>query len=147
VTADDPSPTVPLAGGHAFRVIQATREGLPAVILIDGALPRTESAARFPCLATVVLPVLDPNRMGLCDGAEAARLDGIEEAALASLPADSSRFVGHATWNGTRELYAYVADHSTADLLKQAMERLGAAGAELSVEHDPDWSFYDQFPT
>jgi hypothetical protein len=88
----------------SFTVLEATRFGQPVIIVFDAALDENRDRAQYPWLLTVQLPMRRPNASGLCDQAESAHLDGLEDRLLAGLDASEYRSIGHVTGNGRREV-------------------------------------------
>jgi len=127
-----------------FMVIQATRDGRPAFILIDAGLDWRKDRARFPWLLRIELPIREPDAQGLCSREEADHLNEVEDRLLARLGSSDSRYVGHITWNAVREVLVYVRDHEEA--LRLIEHEAGVENIELGAEPDPEWEEYRQFP-
>ncbi len=129
----------------SYRVIEAVREGLPAIAVIDSTLDLRE-AHKYPSFLTVGIRMRSPNRFGSVDDAEVLRLNEMERSLLRALPADEFRFVGRITWKDRREILMYVRD---ADDAAGRLERVASTipGEEISATamRDPEWSQYRNF--
>src|SRR5262245_21446853 len=97
-----------------FSVIQAKRDSLDAIIIIDTALNPDHLGQSFPWLLIITLPILRPNSVGLCDRAESDRLSDIEDQLLDSLDPNHYRYMGRMTWNKQRQVFVYVDDPDNA---------------------------------
>lgn len=129
-----------------FRVIQAQRDGLPALIVIDAGL-KTTRREDYPWLVTISIPIATPNAKGLCDQAELDRLAALEDQLLAALDPADHRYMGRTMWNGIRDVFLYVKDADRAVQMLQARgQELPGAGFALARRHDPDWREYYKFP-
>lgn len=125
-----------------FSVIRARRDGRDAIIVLDTALDRGRLLQSFPWLVTIALPIRRPNRFGLCDDVESARLGDIEDGLLAALDEEAYRYAGRITWNGKREVLIYAADADDALQRLRALATKLNEMVELSKEHEADWDTY-----
>ena len=129
---------------ESFSVLEASRDGLPAVVVVNESLKPETERERYPWLVTITLPIEEPNEMGLCDEAESERLGEIEDRLLENLKPQDYRYLGRITWNGFRDVLLYVADADDArGRLTQGLEE--APAVTLQRTHDPDWHEYLQF--
>lgn len=130
-----------------FQIIRAQRSGHPVVIMVDASLEPVRDATTFPWLLTVRVPMRRRSPEGLCDQAEASRLNDVEDHLLGKLDDEESRFVGHVTGNGRREVLLYVREADTAIAkINQGLLGLEEASVEVLKSHDPNWDYYRQFP-
>ena len=137
----------PGGGEEALTVLQAMRDGLPALIVLNTALQSERDRASYPWLVTISLPLARTNATGLCDAAESERLGDEEEALLAQLNPATYRYLGRITWNGSRDILLYAAEpdkllHTLAHRQTQA----GTRPITFSKSYDPNWAAYGQFP-
>ena len=124
-----------------YRVLEATRHGLPVIIVVDDSLKLDPNRASFPELLTIRLPLRSFDQStGLCDQPESARLDLVEDALLFSLDHSRYRHVGHVTGNGAREVLLYVDNADSMIVpIQSALDAAGEPSATVSVRDDPDW--------
>jgi hypothetical protein len=129
-----------------FTVLRATRFGQPVIIVIDAALDVDRDRTQYPWLLTIQLPMRLPNAAGLCDQAESARLDGLEDSLLGGLAASEYRSIGHVTGNGKREVLLYVRNWgAVSENIRAILKSMGEALPEIEETHDPNWEYYCQF--
>jgi len=132
-----------------FSILQATRDGLPALIVIDTGLNPDLEQRGFPWLLTISIPIARPNAQGLCDVHESERLDDVEDTLLAGLSQENYRYIGHITWNSIRDVLIYVAEPENAvAVLNQQLEHVDYVTATIKITstYDPDWKQYRRFP-
>lgn len=131
---------------ESFSVIEASSDGLPAIIVVNEALRPETERARYPWLVTITLPLDEPNEMGLCDERESERLGEIEDRLLEHLKPQGYRYFYRITWNGFRDVLLYVADAEDAlKRLTQGLKEAEEPAVTLERTHDPDWHEYFQF--
>ena len=139
----------PAWAGGRFKMLQATRRGKPAVLVINEDLRPAAEAARFPWLVTLSLPLRNPGANGLCDQGESDRLAALEESLLGALDPAAFRYMGRMTWNGEREVWLYASDaDSMAAVLRSGIAAhgaTGAAGSDIDISSDPQWEEYARF--
>jgi Family of unknown function (DUF695) len=132
-----------------FNVLQATRDGLPALLIIDTGLNPDIEQQKFPWLITISVPIAIPDSKGLCDQSESERLNGVEDTLLSGLSEDDYRYIGHITWNGIRDVLIYVENSETAvERLNKQLESVNDPTTKVKVTttHDPEWKQYRRFP-
>jgi len=131
-----------------FSVIQAKRDGLDAVIIIDTALRPDLLGQSFPWLLIITLPILRPNSSGLCDQAESDRLSDIEDQLLDSLDPNHYRYMGRMTWNKERDVFIYVDDPDNAlEGIQSQLREIDPQNISITIEsrYEPNWDTYRQF--
>jgi hypothetical protein len=130
-------------GQESFSVIQASRDGLPAIIVSNDALNPDAEQERYPWLVTISMPLSEPNKMGLCSEAESERLNDLQDLLLERLNPADYRYAARITWNGFRDTLIYTAKPDTIlQLLEQQSERIGKPEISLTKSHDPGWQEY-----
>ncbi len=130
----------------AFRVMQAKRDGLPAVIIFDAGLDPDLEQAAYPWLLTISIPIINPTPQGLCDPAEGARLDEVEDTLLDQLALEDYRYVGRVTWNGSRDVLIYVAEpEEILRSFEAEFERAAAETISIARRYDPTWEEYRRY--
>jgi Family of unknown function (DUF695) len=134
------------SGGDNFAVLRAERDRKPALIVVDQGLDPERDSRRYPSLLTIRLPIRLPGTDGLCTQEESERLNQVEDSLLEALDPNDFRYVGHVTWNGSRDILIYVRDpHASVSKLHAPAGRLGLAPIEIAEQEDPDWEEYSQF--
>ena len=132
-----------------FSVLEATRDGLPALIVIDTGLNPDLEQRSFPWLLTISIPIARPNAQGLCDANESERLDDVEDTLLAGSSQEDYRYIGHITWNSIRDVLIYVANPEDAvTLLNKQLLNVDYVTTKIKITStdDPDWKQYRRFP-
>jgi Family of unknown function (DUF695) len=129
-----------------FSLIQATWEGLPALILIDAGLNPDREEQGYPWLIKISLRIANPNELGLCDEAESERLNNLEDRLLQGLDRSDYRYVGHITYNGRREILIYVANpEKVLRAIEKQFQVVGESQIEITKVHDPHWQEFRKF--
>jgi len=130
-----------------YRILEASHNGRPAIIVVDDSLALEADRPSFPYLMTIRLPLRSFDRStGLCDRPESARLDGVEDALFSLLDRTQYRYLGHVTSNGVREILLYVADgESMIGPVQKALASAGEDAATITLRGDPKWDYYQQF--
>lgn len=133
-------------GRDKFAVLRAERDRKPALIVVDQGLDPDRDSRKYPWLLTIRLPIRRPGTDGLCSQGESERLNQVEDSLLAALDPKEFRYVGHVTWNGSRDILIYLRDpHASLSKLHAQAARLRLADLEIEEQEDPDWEEYSQF--
>lgn len=131
-----------------FQLIQASREGLPALIMVNTSLNPDVDEEAFPWLVTISIPIVNMNQARLCDDRESQRLNAFEDALLSGMESGAYRYVGHITWNGIRDVLLYVAKPEQAvEHLNRQMQLSDSPNTKVHVatKHDPEWKVYRKY--
>jgi len=131
-----------------FQLIQASRDGLPALIMVNTSLHPDVDAEAFPWLVSLSIPILNMNQARLCDDQESQRLNAFEDALLAGMEDSAYRYVGHITWNGIRDVLFYVAKPEQAvEYLNTQMQLSDSPNTKVHIatKHDPEWKVYRKY--
>lgn len=129
-----------------YQFIEASKQGLPAHLLVNLALKDRSPAPNFPWLLTITFPFAAANQWGLCSKEESDRLYDCEDLMLAQLQRNEYCYLGHVSWNGTRESMLYVADPDRVlEKLTKAMDQIPYKELNVAKTHDPDWSLTLQY--
>ncbi|WP_133487763.1 DUF695 domain-containing protein [Aliiroseovarius marinus] len=132
-----------------FSLLNTSRGGLPAVVVVNGALLNFPHLEIFPWRLSIKVSysVFAENEMPTVGEQEILNSisDKIEAAVLGSLTEFGSintLFVARSTWAGTRELIFHVHDPDRADSTLQTL--LGNEDWRrdwaYEMQHDPEWN-------
>ena len=131
-----------------FTLINAQRDGIPEVIVVNDALLSFQHAELFPWHLRVRLEAKETIENGMPSPSESRLLfeigDAIEVAVLNGLThvgAKNSLFLARSTWNELRELLFQVHDPEIADsALRQLLEsKSWDRPWEYRMHEDPQW--------
>ncbi|CAM2005998.1 DUF695 domain-containing protein [Acanthopleuribacter pedis] len=129
-----------------YQFIEASKEGLPAHLLVNIALRDRSHASAYPWLLTVSFPFTAPNEWGLCSKEESDRLYDCEDLLLEQLSSDEYCYLGHVSWNGSRDCMLYVGQpDGVLQKITLAMEKIPYKELKVTKTHDPDWSLTLQY--
>ena len=132
-----------------YTLFDATREGLPEVIVVNDALLKFEHRDLFAWSLRIRLEAEVLADQGMPTPDESAHLfevgDVIEANLLGTrtaLGARNALFLARSTWNGLRELYYQIHDPDIADaVLKQMIATHdGSRQWEYRMSHDAQWT-------
>ena len=129
-----------------YQVIEAWRDNLPAIIVLNAGLNIEDGKRNYPWLMTIQLPIRHPTANGLCDRVESERLSDIEDTLLDGIEAAAFLYVGRTTWNSMREVLIYVQDPDFILVrLRSVLESTGERKIRVGKRYDPTWTEYGQF--
>jgi len=124
-----------------FAVLQGEIDGRPLLAIIDKSLREYESKAGLPWFLSISTPLINPTKDGLPNDKDSSALNAWEDL-LESAIAAACRFVyvGHVTWNGSREVLYYVAEPDALDTrLKNLVSDRVTRPFAFHYERDDKW--------
>jgi hypothetical protein len=121
--------------------MQGEIDGHPLFAMIVSDLEKYPSKSRFPWLLSLSTPLIDPTPEGLPKGKDFDSVneweDGIE-ARIAKL--DKYYYVGHVTWNGSREALFYLEKpEPIVSALKKVRDNHSTRPFDFRYEKDEGW--------
>jgi hypothetical protein len=131
-----------------YTLFDAKREGLPEVIVVNGALIDFPHKEVFPWYLRISINATELIENGMPSTKESELLfeigDEIEEAVLGGITehgGENALFLGRSTWNALRELRYQV---HTPEIAHNALQNLVKAKDwprpwEYEMKHQPDW--------
>jgi hypothetical protein len=94
---------------ESFVVLQSNMDGHPLMAMIDLSLGKYGSKSSFPWFLSISAPLIDPTKDGLPSSDDNLALNAWEDFLERALTSEGRFvYVGHVTWNGSRELLYYV---------------------------------------
>ena len=129
-----------------YQFIEATKNGLPAHLLVNTALGENDESQTYPWLLTVTFPFFQTNQLGLCSKEESDRLYDCEDLFLDQLQPQQYRYLAHVSWNGARDMLIYVAEPDVIlEKFTSVMAKIPYKELKVQKQHDPDWMTRHQF--
>ena len=124
-----------------FSVFQSELDGRPLVAMIDVGLRDCELKASFPWFLSVSIPLINPNKNGLCSDNDASVLNAWEDSLENAITAECRFvYVGRVTWNGSREVLYYVDKPEALERrLKEPGSALASRAFAFRCERDEKW--------
>jgi hypothetical protein len=96
-------------GQPSFSVIQGEMDGHPLFAIIDMSLRNYKSKASLPWFLSISTPLINPTKDGLPTDKDSSALNEWEDLTASKIQAESRFvYVGHVTWNGSREALFYI---------------------------------------
>ena len=146
----DNSVTIEIPEPH-FSLFNATREGLPEVIVVNDALLSFQHTDIFAWHLVVTLEAADLVEQRMPSPEESTILFGIGDKIERAVVGYNALFLARSTWNGFRQIAFRVYDPEVANATLQALIKDEQSRPwEFKMQGDPDWSeagFYFQlFP-
>ena len=132
--------------GGDWDTYQMTVNGRPVSVMVDLSLKESVSARERPFALIIRVAIAAPMENGLPDRREAARLDSLEEALVASLASSNAAvYAGRFTQRGLRVFHFFSADTAGyAAALWKAFTPLPGLQWLARAVHDPQWSNYTE---
>jgi hypothetical protein len=124
-----------------FSVFRGEKDGYPLFAMIDVSLRDYKSKASFPLFLSISTPLINPAKDGLTTDQDSSALNDWEDL-LESKIAAECRFVyvGHVTWNGSREILYYVdKSESVVPMLKKLADGHSTRRFAFRCERDDKW--------
>jgi Family of unknown function (DUF695) len=129
-------------GGEQFSVFESEMEGRPLIATINVGLRGLESKAAHPWFLSLSTPLIQPTKDGLPTPGDSTALSDWEAFVEKRInPACQFVFVGHVTWNGSREVLYYIDRvEPTATLLKRLRDDHLTRPFAFRCERDDAWN-------
>ena len=127
--------------GEKFSIFQSELDGHPLIATIDMALSAYKSKATLPWFLGLSAPLIRPTRDGLPTPSDSIALSEWEDLVEKLInPACRFVYVGHVTWNGSREVLYYVDRvEPAATLLKKLGDDHVTRPFAFRCERDDVW--------
>jgi len=134
-----------------FTLFNGTRDELPEVIVVNGALLAFKHTEIFAWHLEVTLHAVDLADQGMPTPEESKLLFGISDKIEQTIVGYNTIFLARSTWSGFRQIAFRVYDPEVANTkLQELLENENARFWEFEMKYDPDWhqaGFYFQlFP-
>lgn len=125
-----------------FALIDTTKDGLPAVVVVNSALVGYDDLELFPWHLKITVDCNFLGENGMPTSSEVKVLDAWEDFLSGSLGIQKNTlFLARITWNGVRDLLFRVHDPEIVDGVLRELISVEPQVREwrYRMEHDPDW--------
>jgi uncharacterized protein DUF695 len=124
-----------------FSVFQSEMDGRPLIATVDIALHGYKSKAALPWFLGLSTPLINPTADGLPTPGDSIALDEWEALVEKRInPGCQFVYVGHVTWNGSREVLYYIDRvEPAASLLKKLSDDQATRSFAFRCERDEAW--------
>jgi hypothetical protein len=126
---------------ESFSVFEGEMDGRPLIATIDMALLGYESRAALPWFLSLSTPLIEPSKDGLPTPGDSISLNEWEDSVEKRIAAACQFvYVGHVTWNGSREVIYYIDRHEpVASLLRKLNDDRATRPFAFVCERDEKW--------
>ena len=130
-----------------YSLFNTSCKGLPAVVVVNGALREFPHRGIFPWHLSVIITPRDFAEHGMPTPEEVHVLDAVgDEIEAGVIGQRNALFLARETWNGTRQLLFRVNDPDVANEFLQTLIARSDQRREwqFEMERDPTWSFAEE---
>jgi hypothetical protein len=124
-----------------FSVLKGEKDGRPLFAIIDSSLRDKRARKGFPWFLSISTSLKDPTTDGLPTKKEASELNDWEDLLEKNYLGECQFvYVGHVTWNGTRQLLYYVDKPDCAEMkLKELAHDSSKRVFDFQFQRDDEW--------